>query len=217
MRSLAESLPTGSNDLKQFLYCIIEEYPDDIYIEPKPADWDTQPLSQKSVPYTKRLQLLYRIKILIKKFKSDQKSNHVEKDQRNWENLLNFLPNNLLYGQKPSVWWTKRHDTDLLRGVYKYGYANYATIRYAKEYCFKELEKTNTYQDFPSSDALTRRLKKLIQTIIKNEEDNGRIDFDQSVTSDNDERGWSVQEKQVLFKYLLDLGVPLNIDGRSNW
>lgn len=106
------------------------------------ADWDTQPLSQKSVPYTKRLQLLYRIKILIKKFKSDQKSNHVEKDQRNWENLLNFLPNNLLYGQKPSVWWTKRHDTDLLRGVYKYGYANYATIRYAKEYCFKELEKS---------------------------------------------------------------------------
>lgn len=75
----------------------------------------------------------------------------------------------------------------------------------------------NTYQDFPSSDALTRRLKKLIQTIIKNEEDNGRIDFDQSATSDNDERGWSVQEKQVLFKYLLDLGVPLNIDGRSNW
>jgi len=79
----------------------------------------------------------------------------------------------------------RKHDIDLLRGVYKYGYANYSTIRYAKEFCFKELEKsiaylnifaiiaffisffiykanTYDYQNFPSSDALTRRLKKLI-------------------------------------------------------
>lgn len=68
-----------------------------------------------------------------------------DKDKINWEGLLNFLPNSLLYGQRPSVWWTKKHDTDLLRGVYKYGYANYPTIRHAKEYCFLELEKSNKF------------------------------------------------------------------------
>ena len=49
----------------------------------------------------------------------------MDKEKINWENLLNFLPNSLLYGQRPSVWWNKKHDIDLLRGVYKYGYANY--------------------------------------------------------------------------------------------
>lgn len=82
--------------------------------------------------------------MLIKKYKDDQLKGIVDKDKEkiNWEGLLNFLPNSLLYGQRPSVWWTKKHDTDLLRGVYKYGYANYSTIRHAKEYCFSELEKS---------------------------------------------------------------------------
>ena len=30
-----------------------------------------------------------------------------------------------LFGQRPSVWWSKKHDIDLILGVYKYGYANY--------------------------------------------------------------------------------------------
>lgn len=53
-----------------------------------------------------------------------------------WESLLNFLPNSLLYGQRPSVWWSKKHDTDLLRGVYTFGYANYAMIKSCSDYCF---------------------------------------------------------------------------------
>lgn len=39
--------------------------------------------------------------------------------------MLNFLPTELLLGQTPSSWWTKKHDIDLLRGIFKYGYANY--------------------------------------------------------------------------------------------
>ena len=51
------------------------------------------------------------------------------------------------------------------------------------------------YQNFPSSDQLTRRLKKLIQTIIKNEENKGKIDFENSASSDEDEQCWTAYEK----------------------
>ena len=57
----------------------------------------------------------------------------------NWDGLLNFIPLGLLFGQRPAQWWTKKHDIDLLLGVYKYGYANYIAIRAAKQYCFSEL------------------------------------------------------------------------------
>jgi hypothetical protein len=47
-------------------------------------------------------------------------------DQFNtFDNLLNFLPPAVFYGQRPSVWWTPRHDIDLIIGTYRYGYANY--------------------------------------------------------------------------------------------
>jgi hypothetical protein len=41
------------------------------------------------------------------------------------DNLLNFLPPAVFYGQRPSVWWTPRHDIDLIIGTNRYGYANY--------------------------------------------------------------------------------------------
>ena len=49
----------------------------------------------------------------------------VVKEFKTGNNLLNFLPSSVFYGQRPSVWWTLRHDIDLLIGTYKYGYANY--------------------------------------------------------------------------------------------
>ncbi len=102
------------------------------------------------------------------------------KDRRkiNWDGLLNFIPLGFLFGQRPAVWWAKKHDIDLLLGIYKYGYANYVNIRAAKEYCFSELEKSHAYQDFPVADNLTRRLKKLINTIVKIQQNQGEIDFD---------------------------------------
>jgi hypothetical protein len=48
----------------------------------------------------------------------------------------------MFLGQRPTQWWTKNHDIDLLRGVYKFGYANYNIIKNAEEFCFKELEKS---------------------------------------------------------------------------
>jgi hypothetical protein len=49
------------------------------------------------------------------------------------------------------------------------------------------LSKANIYQDFPSSDNLTRRLKKLIHAIIRREQDSGKIDFDVSEEDSNEE------------------------------
>lgn len=106
-----------------------------------------------------------------------------------WENLLNFLPSSVFYGQRPSVWWTKKHDVDLLRGTYKYGYANYPQMKADPEYSFNELEKSikkltsitfiaSSYTEFPNADTITRRLKKLIQAIVKLEQSDGKLDFE---------------------------------------
>lgn len=105
-------------------------------------DWEPHiQLPQRAVQYTKRLQLLFRVKNLIRKYREDSLRGMEVKDRRkiNWDGLLNFIPLGFLFGQRPAVWWAKKHDIDLLLGIYKYGYANYINIRAAKEYCFAEL------------------------------------------------------------------------------
>jgi len=173
--------------LNLFLQNLIEESPEDLYVPPNQKDWDQQILlSQRSVQYTKRLQLLNRVKTLVKKFKEEATKNPPEGSEKtrvNWETLLNFIPNPLLYGQRPAIWWVKKHDIDLILGVYKYGYANYSAIKAAREYCFAELDRADKYNDFPSADNLTRRLKKLMQTINKIEQNEGKIDFEDEGSS----------------------------------
>lgn len=179
IRSLGMSLPPEEKDLQTFLLGIIEEEDPDTYFPPNPKDWDYQiPLSQRSIQYTKRLQLLNRVKTLVRRYK-DEAVKNLEKGQRvNWDGLLNFIPSNHLFGQRPASWWAKKHDIDLVLGVFKYGYANYSVIKSAREYCFVEFEKSHNYQDFPSADNLTRRLKKLMQTVMRIEMNEGKIDFD---------------------------------------
>ncbi len=55
----------------------------------------------------------------------EDKDPEVVKQYETGDNLLSFLPVSIFYGQRPSVWWTRRHDIDLLFGTYKYGYAMY--------------------------------------------------------------------------------------------
>jgi hypothetical protein len=45
------------------------------------------------------------------------------------------------------------------------------------------LDKAQTYQDFPVADNLTRRLKKLINTIVKIQQNQGEIDFEDEAES----------------------------------
>lgn len=83
--------------------------------------------------YSKRLQLLHRVRTLIKRYQAEEFRNqgHNDKTKVNYESLLNFIPMASLFGQRPAVWWSKHHDIDLILGVYKYGYANYEIIKSA--------------------------------------------------------------------------------------
>jgi len=133
-----------------------------------------------------------------------------------WDNLLNFLPNHAFYGQRPSIWWTRSHDIDLLRGTYKYGYANYQLMRMDSKLSFSKLEKDSNFQDFPNADTITRRLKKLIQIIIKSENNNGLISFEDSKNT-KEPTGFTLEEKKVILDVLIDFGVPLNSEGKNDF
>lgn len=66
-----------------FLQNLIEESPEDLYVPPNQKDWDQQILlSQRSVQYTKRLQLLNRVKTLVKKFKEEATKNPPEGSEK---------------------------------------------------------------------------------------------------------------------------------------
>jgi len=87
----------------------------------------------------------------------------VKKEYENWDNLLYFLPSSMFYGQRPSIWWTLRHDVDLLKGTYIYGYATYNAMRSDPNLSFYATELVpGQFQEFPNADNITRRLKKLV-------------------------------------------------------
>lgn len=136
LRALGLALPEDETNLKLFLQKLIEEHDKEFQEhQPNLKDWEPHiQLPQRAVQYTKRLQLLYRVKNLIRKYREDSLRGMEVKDRRkiNWDGLLNFIPLGFLFGQRPAVWWAKKHDIDLLLGIYKYGYANYVNIRAAK-------------------------------------------------------------------------------------
>ncbi len=122
--------------MKTFLQKLIDEDQKEFdEYQPSVKEWENHiMLPQRSIQYTKRIQLLQRVKNLIRKYREDSMKNMQIPDRRkiNWDGLLNFIPLGLLFGQRPAVWWAKKNDVDLLLGIYKYGYANYVTIRSAK-------------------------------------------------------------------------------------
>lgn len=71
---------------------------------------------------------------------SELTSKEIYDSFHSWDNLLNFMPNSFFYGQRPSVWWTQRHDIDLLYGTYKYGYASYSAMRADEQLSFYKSE-----------------------------------------------------------------------------
>ena len=62
-----------------------------------------------------------------------------------YRNLLNFLPQSVLVGQRPSVWWTRNHDIDLLVGTFRHGYANYQAMKENQNLGFEDLEKNSMF------------------------------------------------------------------------
>ena len=179
-------------EINNFLSNLIQEKENEPWIIPNTNDWGELNILQKAPAWGKRIKYLYYIKTIIDIFKDlrannkekrkllsnfniylseEEKANinsKINKDYDDWSNLLWFLPVNLSFGQTPVSWWNKIHDIDLLRGTYKHGYANYIAIKSDKKLCFSSLEQSGHKKDFPSADSITRRLKKVMQIIIKN-------------------------------------------------
>ena len=214
LRCLVDNLSQECNELQNFLLGIIEEQADDLYVAPSNKDWEIVGQSARAVPWARRIQLLFRIRVLIKKFKKKQQQEQI---QVNWSTLLNFIPDQVLMGQRPSVWWSRQHDIDLLRGIYKYGYANYTEIRDCPDYSFYQHEQNNIYNDFPSSDNSTRRLKKLMAAIMRIENEKGRLNFEMEQHTDNSLEGWTQKEVRLLFSFMNSYGIPINNDAKTNW
>lgn len=79
----------------------------------------------------------------IKSFESYFLKKHGRRPEYIYEynNLLNFLNNYSLQGQRPCVWWTRQHDNDLIVGTFRYGYANYQNMKNCEEFGFADLER----------------------------------------------------------------------------
>jgi F/Y-rich N-terminus/F/Y rich C-terminus len=206
VRTIAENLPMEKYELKKTLVNMIEETDEDFYVPPKIKDWGIM-ARQRAVPWGKRIYMLYRIKFLIKKFKEKYNGSQLK-----WGNLLNFMSSANFYGQRPSAWWTRRHDIDLIRGTHKHGYANYTQMRNDPSLSFSAIDTDSTFKEFPSADTITRRLKKLMISIDRIEE--FEFDKEQQLFEPTD---WTPNEKKTLLKLITDFGVPLNLEGKNDW
>jgi hypothetical protein len=131
--------------------------------------------------------------------------------------MLNMIDTTLLLGQRPSIWWTRFHDIDLIIGSYRYGYANYLKIKEDEQYGFDALEKSCMFNDFPNADTLTRRLKKLVSLIVRHENTYHNFDFDSLDHLDSVLKEYADGEVRDLFDFVKDYGVPVGSDGKSNW
>lgn len=84
------------------------------------------------------------MQVFIRAFEAYFEKKHGKKPEVVFEhsNLLNFLSNNNLQGQRPSICWTRSHDIDLMVGTYRFGYADYNAMKNCSEFGFAELEKS---------------------------------------------------------------------------
>lgn len=233
INTIIELLPSEKNELKRFLSKLIDIKPGEPIVVCKKDDWGSL-IKQRAPAWGKRIQLICRVGMLIEKFKKERKKNkeirtrcqltadetdlvNVNKTFDHWDNLLNFLSNSAFYGQRPAVWWTRTHDIDILRGTYKHGYANYQQMRNDPKFTLSKVENESNFQEFPNSDNITRRLKKLIQSIVKVESlNNGVISFEETKNV-KDPTGFNLEEKQQILKYLINKGVPVTSDGKNDW
>ena len=238
-------LTKDKKEITNFLSNLIQEKDNEPWIMPNSNDWG-ELIIQRAPAWGKRIKYLYYIKNTIDIFKSlkannkDKKkllsnfSNYLSEEEKNnikskinpiydnWCNLLWFLPNNLFFGQAPVSWWAKIHDIDLLRGTYKHGYANYLAIKADKKLCFSSLEQNNLNKDFPSADSITRRLKKIIQIIIKNWNNNSELmnmnESDKFLGKNNKKiKELNNEEKKSVFEFVTEFGLPRKINGEENY
>lgn len=143
VRAICDNFSFERYELKMFLLNIIEEKTSDPYVPVNSKDWDLNLIRQRANPWGKRLQLLHRVQSFIRTFEGYFSKKHFRKPEKVFEyhNLLNFLSNYHLQGQRPCVWWTRNHDIDLVVGTFRYGYANYNQMKACDQFGFNDLEK----------------------------------------------------------------------------
>lgn len=139
-------------------------------------------------------------------FKQDSNKidSRVIRSYKSRENLLNFIPNDQLLGIRPTHWWTRKHDIDLMFGTFKWGYGNYNMLKDDPKLSFSKLKPNDSYYAFPQAENLTRRLKKLAQLVSRID---GNYDFESGIKA-SEPSGFTADEKDAIIQIIGDLGVP---------
>ena len=114
-------------------------------------------------------------------------------------------------GMKPASWWQRSHDVDLLYGTYKYGFANYVSIKEDKSLGWADSivpssDQVEQASSFPSPEHLTKRLKKLLSIAMRCEK------FDFEKVSVPEKTGLNFAEKTQITKILADVGIDTTKD-----
>eukprot|EP01022_Parablepharisma_sp_SALTPOND_P012336 TRINITY_DN1581_c0_g1_i1.p1 TRINITY_DN1581_c0_g1~~TRINITY_DN1581_c0_g1_i1.p1 ORF type:complete len:782 (-),score=65.59 TRINITY_DN1581_c0_g1_i1:72-2336(-) len=209
IKCLVEYLNFENSDLKKVLLDMLEPE-QSISVPAKVKDWG-ELLKLKALAWGRRILLLHQVKIIMEIYNKQQTK------QKGYDNLLNILPNSAFYGERPSIWWTKRHDIDLLVGTYKYGYADYPLMREDPQLSLQKLENKSVFQEFPEAYTITRRLKNLVLAILKEQPNLTKLTFEKSGGTKRESTGWTLREKQHIVNLVTDYGVTTTNEGKSDW
>lgn len=219
VRSVCENLTFDVKKLEPFLINLIDENVDDPVVAVNSKDWDINLIRQRANLWAKRLRFLHRVKI----FKECYDNYYLKKFGRipskifEYSKMMNIIDTSMLLGQRPSIWWTRAHDIDLIVGTFKYGYAQYLDMREDKNLGFMILENMCKYSHFPNADTLTRRLKKLVSLIVRHEQSYKGFNFDTTEHVDAILKEYDSKEIKMFFNFVKNYGVPLGSDRKSNW
>lgn len=105
---------------------------------------------------------------------------------------------------RPSNWWTRRHDIDLVYGTYKWGHGNYNVMKDDPKMSFSKLKVNDPYYAYPIAENMTRRLKKMAQLISRVD---GTYDFECTIKT-GEPSGFATDEKRAIIEVLGDFGIP---------
>lgn len=226
IQNLFNFISFEKGDIKKYLLNMTVTQPNDPSPQIESSGWGDS-VHGRAASLGKRLQILDRINILIQSYidsrkkylalPSEDQNPLISKAYNEWENLLNFLPFNHFYGQRPCFWWTHRHDVELLYLTFKHGYTNYVVMK--KDPCNtydRTMNIEGTFSDMPNSDMITRRMKKLFQLMSKAAEGKAGFTFENEKNF-REETGLTVTEKNFIVQELTEFGIPEPIDTKSEW
>ena len=216
----------------------VQEQKDTKILYVNSRDWDLNSIRQRAKPWAKRLQIMYRVNNFIHDFQDYFKTRFgsLAESFLDYSSMLDYLHKSLLTGQKPCVWWTKIFDLHLVMNTFHIGYANYNfSFMFSQdqvpedasvvEYLSKDDENMRNYfdnfkadfyaetlnNDMPNADAVTRRMKKIVQLICKGfEETKGDETINDTHLLDVQLDAVSLAQKRKVMDFIANFGVSYN-------